>query len=100
MKNAHVASTGLQFVMEPKAALVTSELIPPQDYTLNGPFSKAIDEDPAQSNAIEEACAQIAAHTTDSEDVDSTGADDIQVITLGTGSAMPSKYRNGRCIHE
>jgi ribonuclease Z len=91
-ENAYVAARGQKLQLEPSIELQTQDVYKPLDIT------QAAAEVPAE--VIAEATKAQEESAVVTEDVQKwldslpEGAADAEVITLGTGSSIPSKYRN------
>ncbi|RKP06137.1 beta-lactamase-like protein [Thamnocephalis sphaerospora] len=93
MKNVCEAETGLICMMEPKPGLDRQEVRPREDFSVTGRLAAEIDADQVFCAAIKEAHASVASKLNEHAN-DATPGGDIMITTLGTGSAVPSKYRN------
>jgi len=91
-EGVHIAERGQQIQLEPSIAFQTKEVVP----LLQVPQAMA---EVATDVMAEAAKARAAIKTPDEETQRwraslPPGAADAEIITLGTGSALPSKYRN------
>ncbi|KAL1583008.1 hypothetical protein WHR41_08490 [Cladosporium halotolerans] len=88
--NAQAAVRGQVIQLQPNAEVHCRDAVPPLDVqATKDDMSKAVlDELPRTQEAIDADSASIAAWT------DTLPDKDVEITTLGTGSALPSKYRN------
>ncbi|KAI9599548.1 beta-lactamase-like protein [Syncephalis fuscata] len=93
LPNASVGETGLIYMMEPKPCFDRSQVPSETDYSWSGSVGQGIKERVDFTTAINEAHKTLAEVGKDISDVKQPG-EDIVVVTLGTGSALPSKCRN------
>ena len=90
--NVHVAQRGQSVQLEPSIAVQSEQIVPP--------LSVAETEAEMAPEVLEEAAraqeSVAAAHQETEQWKDSlpANAQDAEIVTLGTGSALPSKYRN------
>jgi len=59
-------------------------------------YINGLELEPAMQECFEKAKAEVAAFIESNQRPEVPGSD-VRIITLGTGSAVPSKYRNGGC---
>lgn len=86
----------------PKPAEVLERLEKDQQFPTDPSALEALrqrmrDESPEYAAAADAAQASVAEEAIKRVNVQAVPGDDIVVTTLGTGSAIPSKYRNGEC---
>lgn len=84
-----------QYSLEPRTGIQYLNRVPFNHTDFNNPYIKEIHEDGEYNAAVQLARTE-AAKVDVSEKFP---GDDVEIITLGTGSSIPGKYRNGKCIH-
>ena len=89
-KKVHIARRGHIFQLEPKLEVQQDEIVPLLQiaHIENEMAQDVLDEAAIAQAVIQETAQRHAAW------IDSLPNNDAEVITLGTGSALPSKYRN------
>jgi hypothetical protein len=92
--NACISETNLIYMMEPKPAIDRSQVPTTIDYTWSGSVGQEIRNNHKFTTAIQETHHILANDAIKQTDIEQPGQN-IIVITLDTGSVLPSKCHNG-----